>query len=357
MDIRSQLTIIIPTHCRHALVERALTYYKQFQLEVIVVDSSPQPMKGDIPKHACYLHYPGKSFAERIEIALGVSDKPFVALCADDDFLAIDGVTQGIEYLMEHADYSGVNGRHIQFYANAGSIDMRIKYAKSRNYMKESDDPMSRVFASMNHYTNAVNSVFRAEVMEKSIQLAKVVNHVTVVEISIALVSSLLGKTVTLPVFWMARDSRRYSDYRSLDGRQYQSASALGPLAQPTLVVTDWAEYLQSASGNSLREEFGKLFEEATNKSAEMGVHLFDAALKSYYVKHNVSLVTFREPLLLVAHFLKKTKAYIYHKILKPFVLRMEGYPLSCSSAVSDWRMIKRIVLEHEKVLGKLACH
>lgn len=350
MNIKSQLAIIIPTHCRPLLVERALAYYGQFEVEVVVVDSSPQPMTMDLPRNIRYLHRPAKSFAERVGMALIELDKPFVALCPDDDFLAIDGIERGVKYLMDHADYSAVNGRYISFSANAASIEISVCYAETKDYSISSDDPSSRVFTAMDEYANTMYSVFRFNVMEQAIHLAKSVEEVTAVEISLVLIGSLLGKTHTLPVFWMARDVARYSDYVSLDGQRYQAQNPISTLVPPTMVVTDWVSYLQSGSGKSLRKEFGNLFERVTTKSAEEGEALFDAAFHSYCGKHNVPSVDNTDLKNSCQSKIKKMKLYLLYRIKKlsePIQPNWPGYPWTCDRALIDWLTMKDVILGH----------
>ena len=56
--LNEQLTIIIPTHERHSLLLRAVDYYTNLNVHVIIVDSSVNKLKRILTSKFQYIHMP-----------------------------------------------------------------------------------------------------------------------------------------------------------------------------------------------------------------------------------------------------------------------------------------------------------
>lgn len=109
-------TLIIPTHNRHKYLKRSIDYFKNLDANVIYIDSSEVGYNGYKATNMEYVHTPNKKFADKVLNALERTTTDFVALCADDDFILIDSLYQGVETLKEYKQYSTVLGKHIAFY-------------------------------------------------------------------------------------------------------------------------------------------------------------------------------------------------------------------------------------------------
>lgn len=89
--LKNQVIIIIPTHNRQHYFERIFRYYHKWECKFLLVDSSTLGFIGELPGNFAYTHLPGKSFFEKIQLAVKDLQEPFVALCPDDDVFSFRG--------------------------------------------------------------------------------------------------------------------------------------------------------------------------------------------------------------------------------------------------------------------------
>lgn len=111
-------TLIIPTHNRHNYLKRSMDYFKNLKAEVVYCDSSFKKYEGELNNNVRYLHLPDKKFAEKILFALAEVKTDFVAMCADDDFVIIGSLYEGVDFLMQNKNYKTTVGKYIGFNAD-----------------------------------------------------------------------------------------------------------------------------------------------------------------------------------------------------------------------------------------------
>lgn len=114
----NNFTLIIPTHNRHHYLKRSMEYFKNLKAEVVYCDSSPKKYEGELNNNVRYLHLPDKKFAEKILFALTEVKTDFVAMCADDDFVIIESLYEGVDFLMQNKNYKTTVGKYIGFNAD-----------------------------------------------------------------------------------------------------------------------------------------------------------------------------------------------------------------------------------------------
>jgi glycosyltransferase domain-containing protein len=112
---RKNITILIPTHNRPAYLKRSLDWFLSGGFRVIVADST-RTLNDEVSQlqnsKLTYLHRPGgyEVYTAKIYEALRLVDTPYVALCADDDFILYEGLEQGERFLDSNADYAFYQG-------------------------------------------------------------------------------------------------------------------------------------------------------------------------------------------------------------------------------------------------------
>jgi glycosyltransferase domain-containing protein len=107
-----KVTLIIPTHNRHHYLSRILRYYLEEQkvVNIIVADSSPDAFVGKVSSNVKYLHTPGMEYCDRMDLVLSMISTPYVFICADDDFIFLDAIEDGINTLEQNKEYATYNG-------------------------------------------------------------------------------------------------------------------------------------------------------------------------------------------------------------------------------------------------------
>lgn len=114
----NNFTLIIPTHNRHNYLKRSMDYFKNLKAEVVYCDSSSEKYEGELNNNVRYLHLPDKKFAEKILLAITEVNTDFVAMCADDDFVIIESLYEGVDFLMQNRNYKTTVGKYIGFNAD-----------------------------------------------------------------------------------------------------------------------------------------------------------------------------------------------------------------------------------------------
>ncbi len=118
---RDQITCLIPTYNRAALLRRLLYFNSQFSRDIpyLVLDSSDPQEAAE--NHSAvevaqtvlrldYRHY-DQSYLEKCIDGLGQVRTPFVALCAEDDVLFPETVKKAVEFLQREPSFSSAMGK------------------------------------------------------------------------------------------------------------------------------------------------------------------------------------------------------------------------------------------------------
>ena len=112
--MNSQCTILIPTHNRARYLERCVTWFHDLGYPIVIADSSDAEWQSTLRDQAgvSYLHVPGgfEIYVRKLHAALQTIATPFVAMCADDDFITGGGLATCVEFLQAHPDYSFSQG-------------------------------------------------------------------------------------------------------------------------------------------------------------------------------------------------------------------------------------------------------
>ena len=241
------LTIIIPTHNRKKLVLRNLNYLSNYNINVIISESGNTDNYINYPKNNfLLLNCINLSMHQKIYKALKLVKSKYVAICADDDFIAIENLKFFIKFLEKNKEYSVVDGTYVYFKNYFGFFKVNQAYKNKYNFNNFSNDPNSRIKYSINNYTNFMYSIMRKEHLKLCLEFVHEViddkNFPEITEISLNLVSSILGKQRSLPKFWMAKDLNRYSKYLNTSNKNL-------PKNNDAIVIANWKEFFNSTLG------------------------------------------------------------------------------------------------------------
>ena len=117
-----KVTILIPTYNRHPYLHRLLEYFDSYTPipQIIILDSSSDEMQDEVLEafqrsdRIIWKKYPSKTFVvQKIFDGLKEVKTEYSVLCADDDFIAINGLMSGLKFLDSHPDFSCFMGRCI----------------------------------------------------------------------------------------------------------------------------------------------------------------------------------------------------------------------------------------------------
>jgi glycosyltransferase domain-containing protein len=270
----NELTIVIPTYNRKLVLTRAMHYYTKWDCSFIICDSSdviPVSYQSDRVDH---IHCPGMFFSEKISFALNKVTTPFACLCADDDFLAQSGVTTAISFLKSNQQYVSAQGVYAQFFQSGSVITPVSLYSTMQGLHFDSDNIRERLVASAKTGMHQLYAVHRTEVLAKTFSACRHMQPPSFAEYSSNLFGLFYGKHIMLPVFWMARDAARYTEYNTNKNN-----------ANTILLKHQLGDYLLSPPGQQYKENFVKYFTEASGESEGNAGSLFDQIFFDIYLK------------------------------------------------------------------------
>lgn len=348
-DFKEKLTIVIPSHKR-LIINRALSYYDKWDVQIIVCDSSPSPLRLTSSNNILYFHTPEKAFSQKISAALSFVKTPYCCISADDDFLSHSGMQGGIEFLEENQDYVSVQGRYIEFTKSGNDVYYTTLYPNDIGHHNNSDMPSERIITAFNPYAQHFYSLHRTPVLQKSLHLASHLKSLIHAELSTALVGMIYGKHKILPLFWMARDRYQYTLYSSDSNGDSNSSVIWG--------VDGWKSYLLSNEAKFHKELFSKEFSEVTGENINVGNEVFEQAFEAFIdgIEDSAKVqLSWKDTLskMIPNVLLEWRRSILYSPLNRQkqsidTYRKTPGFPWSDVQANSDWQNMKSVIVKFD---------
>lgn len=198
-------TLVIPSHNRHQHLKRSISYFSSLNAHVLICDSSLEPLRQPLSDNMQLLHVPNLGFADKILYALEKTDTPFVALCADDDFILIETLNKGVELLEDSNEYSVVLGRNIAFHEEFDGCFYSEMKSTSRDI---ASTPASNAANFFSNYHQILWGLYSKEVLKKSFELIKKANYRNdnFIELTLGAVACYTGGIRILDDVWSVRE-------------------------------------------------------------------------------------------------------------------------------------------------------
>jgi hypothetical protein len=282
---------------------------------------------------------------------------PYVALCADDDFISISGLLSSIQFLERHKDFSSAQGRMIGFFSNQdSSVEYYPTYISRMNFKVEHPDSLTRIKNTMSQYMHIFYAVHRTESLKESFNVSREHSCVRGWELGVNMISALYGAHKTLPCFYLARDNDSPStSVEPFLGDWVQDPKNQGELSKWRNKFSEsYAahEDQKSSYGNIAFDEAIKSYLGGDTKNPK-NIHDLKKAIKSFTPYFLIKLwhgykIFFR----IGWYFMPPSSAEDYEKFREKFSNK-RGYPWSDEDAKNDWKLMKRIIQEHNQGLKK----
>lgn len=212
--IQEQVTLIIILHNRHKNLDRLLRYYQGNIFPIIVADSSHQPHQFEHSSSKVkYCYTPNFSYTEKVERVLSEVKTPYVALCADDDFIIPEGLFSCAAYLSLNSEYTAAQGKILKFFKNSLQYQIRFEtmYEGAYNLVKPSAaDRLTQLF---DDYKSLLYAVHRTDILKKVFSGAGMsLRNLYLNEYLVSILPVLYGKTADLPILYQCREYTEDSD-------------------------------------------------------------------------------------------------------------------------------------------------
>ncbi len=207
----SDLTLIMPTYCRHEYALRGMHYWSTLGVRLIVLDGSGDPLPSErlglIGPSVSYLHSAAGLY-ERIRSALPYIKTPYAALISDDEFFLENGILAAIDFLNINKDYIACGGQAMAFwFGGNGDVLSAIEYPRHKGFDLSGDLSGARVIKHFSNYMPAtIYSIARAGFFVEAFSLVtkREFNAYALGELQYELFAAWCGKIKLLDnIYWM----------------------------------------------------------------------------------------------------------------------------------------------------------
>jgi glycosyltransferase domain-containing protein len=202
--LRDAFTLVIPTHYRHRLLRRVLSYYKDSGLNILVIDSTNTefPDPGLFPG-VDYRSFKDVRFLDKIRGPILEVATPYLAFCADDSFLVPRAIAACVEFLEANPGYSAAHGRQVAVAHREGGLAFAPCYVEDEAMRIDADRPGERLVQLYSPYSPTFYAVHRTGSMQDFVRTAsgRAINDV-MLELVSAMVFAINGRHKVLPVFY-----------------------------------------------------------------------------------------------------------------------------------------------------------
>ena len=189
--------------------------------------------------------------------------------------------------------------------------------------------------------------------LKKCLGMTKGLQAVATIEFCVPLVSLCIGKHKMLPIFWAARDIKRYTKYITHEGVNCRLDDEHIDNCSSTVDVVDWNIYLKTEEGQKFKDNFISTVKDIVPENFDPSV-LFDLAFQEFFRKENKSQknkngISLQQ---IIKNLIKKLLPnLIVKKIQRINVNRARialrhvgGYPFNDKVAMKDWISMARVI-------------
>lgn len=190
----ADFTIVIPTHNRHALINALLPTLCEFEVPILVLDSSDEPnellARDDRVE---YVRCNGMRFAEKLQKHIETHVRTsFMMMNADDVYPVKSTVFKCLNFLKENPDYSSAQGA--SYYNHNGVFR---KYRDDFElYQADSQRPSVRVMQHWLCEAHNFYSVMRTDNWVRILNHLPAIQHLQLIEMFQILVTLINGKAM-----------------------------------------------------------------------------------------------------------------------------------------------------------------
>lgn len=202
--LRRKLSVIIISRNRPHSLRRAVDYWRNVAVSLIVIDGSDQTQFSwmELYKGDDFLYFHEKSdFTKRLKIASDFIETPYSIFISDDEFYIQSALLECVNFLEDNKDYVAVNGRSVGFSKIEGVIVGTPIYPEWAGRIRVEPDPKNRLIAHMGSYCCSLTfSVTRTDLwqMVADLYYAYEFPIFALWELESSIILSFSGKSKTL---------------------------------------------------------------------------------------------------------------------------------------------------------------
>lgn len=211
-----KITLVIATKNRHQYLERIIDYYSGSGINIIVADATKEKYQGNIPANITYKHYPGIHYCTKLDDVFKKINTPYSLLCADDDFIIPNAISESIHFLEMNPDYASAQGYYIMVHHSKDKLFYSPGYRSSVGVDINEETAQERIKKFNRMDIQFFYCVHRTQTLKEVFSYASgQIVSLNLLEMLIGNLTLVNGKHKGLPVFYAVREVISNSTGRS----------------------------------------------------------------------------------------------------------------------------------------------
>ena len=211
MSILSRLTLVMPTYNRHKYALRAIRFWSNTDVQLIVIDGTPEPLSAEIvkefPDNITYIS-DSSSWTNRMKIGAERSSTEFSALISDDEFFLPSSLIELIQVLDDQQSVVSAIGHVLRFRPYKKSVLYQYSYPEFKTASIFDKEPALRVQKHLHPYrVVSLYAVIRTDCFRKNIAVADICSRFpnsASFEVGFEIANAYQGEIIVLPVIsWL----------------------------------------------------------------------------------------------------------------------------------------------------------
>lgn len=165
-----KITIIIP----HITARKdCIAFFIINNIHIIVSDSSHLhcPFAIDQFENVVYRHFPDTHFFVKIKEIIPLIQTPYIVYVAEDDFTTPEGISQCVQFLESHPDYTSAQGHYLTFEPNRKRVKFTPRYIRNLNSQITGETARERLVSKGSLYGSLLYAAVRTEAFKKTYEV------------------------------------------------------------------------------------------------------------------------------------------------------------------------------------------
>ena len=197
----------MPTYNRHNYALRAIRFWSNTDVHLIVIDGTSEPLSADIvkefPDNITYVS-DSYSWTNRMKIGAERSSTEYSALISDDEFFLPSSLIELIQALDDQQSVVSAIGHVLRFYPYKQSVLYQYSYPEFKTASILEKDSMLRVQKHLHPYrVTSLYAVTRTDCFRKNIAVADICSRFpnsASFEVGFEIANAYQGEIIVLPI-------------------------------------------------------------------------------------------------------------------------------------------------------------